>query len=108
MVEYNLITGGKVTDLGNRLTTNDTLEFEVRFKYALRPDNPPLLTESREFCQRLISLNRLYSREEIETISSRVDRNVWNYRGGFWTNADTGVTTPYCRHIWNQQLIVKK
>jgi hypothetical protein len=108
MIEYKLIGGGKVTDLGKRLTTNDTLEFEVRFKYALRSPTPPLKTESREFCQQLISLNRLYSREEIETISSRVDRNVWNYRGGYWTNADTGVTTPYCRHIWNQQLIVKR
>jgi hypothetical protein len=108
MVDYKLIGKGEVTDLGKRLTSNDTLEFEVRFKYALRTPTPPLKTESREFCQQLIGLNRLYSREEIETISSRVDRNVWNYRGGFWTNADTGVTTPYCRHIWTQQLIVKK
>ena len=108
MVEYKLIGKGQVTDLGKRLTSNDTLEFEVRFKYALRTPTPPLKTESREFCQQLIGLNRLYSREEIETISSRVDRNVWNYRGGFWTNAETKVTTPYCRHIWNQQLIVKK
>lgn len=108
MVEYKLIGKGAVTDLGKRLTSNDTLEFEVRFKYALRTPTPPLNDKSREFCVKLIELNRLYSREEIETISSRVDRNVWNYRGGFWTNADTGVTTPYCRHIWNQQLIVKK
>jgi hypothetical protein len=108
MIEFKLIGGGKVTDLGKRLTTNDTLEFEVRFKYALRTPTPPLKTESREFCQQLMSLNRLYSRDEIETISGRVNRNVWNYRGGYWTNADTGVTTPYCRHIWNQQLIVKK
>jgi hypothetical protein len=108
MIEYKLIGGGKVTDLGKRLTSNDTLEFEVRFKYALRSPTPPLKTESREFCQELIRLNRLYSREEINTITTRVKRNVWNYRGGYWTNADTGVTTPYCRHIWNQQLIVKK
>ena len=108
LLKYNLISKGKVTDLGKRLTSNDALEFEVRFKYALRPDNPPLEGKSREFCVKLIELNRLYSREEIETISNREKRNVWNYRGGYWTNADTKVTTPYCRHIWNQQLIVKK
>ena len=103
-----LLGGGKVTNLGKRLTSKDTLEFEVRFKYALRSPTPPLEGKSREFCVKLMDLNRLYSREEIETISTRVDRNVWNYRGGYWTNADTRVTTPYCRHIWNQQLIVKK
>jgi hypothetical protein len=108
MVEYKLIGSGKVTDLGKRLTSKDDLEFEVRFKYVERPGNPPLKGESRDFCKRLLQLNRLYSRDEIETIGNRVDRNVWSYRGGYWTNAETGVTTPYCRHIWSQQLIVKK
>ena len=108
MVEYKLIGSGKVTDLGKRLTSKDELEFEVRFKYVERPGNPPLKGESRDFCKRLLQLNRLYSRDEIETIGNRVDRNVWSYRGGYWTNADTGITTPYCRHIWSQQLIVKK
>lgn len=37
-----------------------------------------------------------------------MDRDVWKYRGGYYTNPDTGVTTPYCRHEWVQQIAIKR
>jgi hypothetical protein len=55
---------------------------------------------------KLIELNRSYSREDIDNISQRVDRDVWRYRGGWYTNPDTQVTTPFCRHEWIQQLVI--
>lgn len=53
-------------------------------------------------------MNRTYTRQDIDNISTRVDRDVWKYRGGYYTNPDTGVTTPYCRHEWVQQIAIKR
>jgi hypothetical protein len=102
---------GNVTSLGESVLQEieaPIAQYEVRYSYQVRLDVPPVKTESREFCTRLINLNRLYTREEIERISQRVDRDVWRYRGGWYTNPDTGRSTPWCRHQWNQQLVIKR
>jgi len=83
-------------------------EFEVRYKYQQIPGIPPVKTQSRAFCIKLIELNRLYTRQEIETISLKLGYDVWRYRGGWYTNPDTGKTTPWCRHEWVQQLVIAK
>ncbi len=69
---------------------------------------PPVKTESREFCEKLLELNRIFTREDINAISSKVDRDVWKYKGGWYTNPETGVTTPFCRHEWVQQITIKR
>jgi hypothetical protein len=102
---------GNVTSLGESVLQEieaPIAQYEVRYSYEVRIDVPPVKTQSREFCTRLINLNRLYTREEIERISQRVDRDVWKYRGGWYTNPDTGRSTPWCRHLWNQQLVIKR
>lgn len=53
-------------------------------------------------------MNRTYTRQDIDNISERVDRDVWKYRGGWYTNPETHVTTPYCRHEWVQQIAIKR
>lgn len=53
-------------------------------------------------------MNRTYTRQDIDNISARVDRDVWKYRGGWYTNPETHVTTPYCRHEWVQQIAIKR
>lgn len=108
---WELYQKGNTTQLGESLLEEIEIpitEFEVRYSYRTRTDVPPVKTESREFCLKLIELNRSYSRQDIDSISNRVDRNVWNYRGGWYTNPDTGKTTPYCRHEWIQQLVIKR
>ena len=111
LIAFELLLEGEVTDLGKQLLDQAPApidQFMVVYTYKERPGVPKVLTKSRDFCLRLLSLNRLYTRDEINNISSRVDRNVWNYRGGWYTNPDTQVSTPYCRHIWVQQLVIKK
>lgn len=111
LIAFELLLEGVVTDLGKQLLDQAPApidQFMVVYTYKERPGVPKVLTKSRDFCLRLLSLNRLYTRDEINNISSRVDRNVWNYRGGWYTNPDTQVSTPYCRHIWVQQLVIKK
>ena len=111
LIDFELLVDGEVSDLGKQLLDEAPApidQFMVVYSYKERPGVPKVLTKSRDFCLRLLSLNRLYTRDEINNISSRVDRNVWNYRGGWYTNPQTQVSTPYCRHIWVQQLVIKK
>jgi hypothetical protein len=111
LIDFELLVDGEVSDLGKQLLDEAPApidQFMVVYSYKERPGVPRVLTKSRDFCLRLLSLNRLYTRDEINNISSRVDRNVWNYRGGWYTNPQTQVSTPYCRHIWVQQLVIKK
>ena len=111
LIDFELLVDGEVSDLGKQLLDEAPApidQFMVVYSYKERPGVPRVLTKSRDFCLRLLSLNRLYTRDEINNISSRVDRNVWNYRGGWYTNPQTQVSTPFCRHIWVQQLVIKK
>jgi hypothetical protein len=111
LMKWDILLKGEVTDLGKQLVREEQIpieRFEVRYGYRTRLDVPPAKSGSRQFCERLLSLNRLYTRDEINTISTRVDRDVWKYRGGWYTNPDTQASTPWCRHEWIQQLVVKR
>jgi hypothetical protein len=111
LTTWELYQKGNTTNLGESLLEDLQIEiadFEVRYSYRTRTDVPAVKTESREFCLKLLSLNRSYSRQDIDSISTRVDRNVWTYKGGWYTNPDTQKTSPWCRHEWIQQLVVKQ
>ena len=111
LMRWEVITKGEITDLGKSLVRQEDIpieRFEVRYGYRIRLDVPPVKSGSRQFCERLLGLNRLYTKDEINTISGRVNRDVWRYRGGWYTNPDTQVSTPWCRHEWIQQLVVKR
>lgn len=83
-------------------------EFMIRYSYEWRTGfNNSDLGSSREFCKRLIALNRLYSRADIESISARLGYSVFDRRGGWWTKPD-GVHSPSCRHIWKSQVVIRK
>lgn len=84
---------------------------EVRYQYAWRSDIPTSERDtkahpSRAFCHRLMQLDKLYTRKEIDAISGRVGLNVWEYRGGWWN--DDGFNSPSCRHIWKSVIVKKK
>ena len=42
----------------------------------------------------------------IDNISNEFGENAWDYRGG-WYNDGTE-TTPWCRHVWQGQTILRK
>lgn len=81
---------------------------EMRYSYEWRSgfDNSDLAT-SRDFCRRLIALDKLYTRAEIEQISARLGYSVFDRRGGWWTMPN-GVHSPSCRHRWFSQAVIKK
>ena len=111
LVEWDLYTKGEVTDLAKNLIEQVDIpaeRYEIRYSYREIPGIPPVKTQSREFCSRLVGLNRIYSRDEINIISGRVNRNVWIYKGGWYNNPETKRKTPWCRHEWVQQIVIKR
>lgn len=86
-----------------------TETIEVLYSYEVRSGlGADVIETTRDFCRQLISLDKLYTREEIEKISAIVGRDVWSQRGGFYHNPSSDVDTPYCRHIWQQNIVRKK
>ena len=84
-------------------------EIKIMYTYEPRPGLKPLLKTSREFCVKLINQNKMFSRAQIEQVSKIVGWDVWSERGGWWTRKGTDVSTPFCRHIWVQNVVkVKK
>lgn len=86
-------------------TKTPTVETEIYtvYKYVTRPDVPSVETTSRPFCKKMLALSRggkVWKRETIDDMTNAFGKDPWTYRGGFYTNPDTGETTPYCRHIW--------
>lgn len=63
---------------------------------------------NRPFCAKMMELDRLYNRQEIELISQRLGYSVFDRRGGFWTEKGTNITHPYCRHKWLSNIVVRK
>ena len=113
LTNFELYTKGEVTDLAKNVIEQVDIpadRYEIRYNYREIPGIPPVKTKSRDFCVRLVSLNRLYSRDEINAISSRseVNRNVWLYRGGWYNNPETKRKTPWCRHEWVQQIVIRR
>ena len=86
--------------------------FLVRYEYSwdyLRTDSKDRnMKTSRPFCQRLMQLNKVYTRGEIEQISARLGYDVFARAGGWWTIPDTGIHSPKCRHTWNAVVVIKK
>lgn len=107
--KLKLLDNSSVTNLGNEIlegVSTSVTDFEILYSYEVRSgEGSPIIPGSRDFCRFLIREDKFYSRAEIETISSAVGRDVWRVRGGWWN--DNGQNKPFCRHIWQQNLVRK-
>lgn len=104
-----LIGEGMISDNNGTFTpTKQDNNLITVYKYALRQDAPPLKTESRQFCQTLIGIGRNYTREQIKMLSNEFGTDVWQNRGGWYHNPNTGKNTPFCRHIWKARTVKLK
>jgi hypothetical protein len=86
--------------------------YQVAYRYVLGDGvkGPELIPTSRKFCVDMVaeSKRRVWTLKQIMDEGMKVDRNVWLRRGGFWTREKTNITTPYCRHAWEQVVVRKK
>jgi hypothetical protein len=108
--KLGIIKGFELTPKGK--SNVGEVSFEVVYQYREREGIPPLKGESRPFCKNLIALQRVFTREEIDMISARlrangIDRDVWQYKGGWYHNPETNRNTPSCRHTFYQIVISK-
>lgn len=85
-----------------------TTEILVRYSYGWKTgfDNNDK-KNSRPFCVALLDANKLYSRSDIEAMSSRLGYSVWDRRGGWWTMPD-GTHSESCRHEWKTNIVTRK
>lgn len=83
----------------------------VRYSYEWKPqfavsnenkDTTPLLAKSRPFCRKLLSLDRLYTRREIQALTMRLGYDVFSRGGGWWGDS------PSCRHRWMANRLIQK
>ena len=87
-------------------------EIVTMWKYDKAPgiSGSDIIPTSRDFCKRLVRLNRVYTRQDIDQITAIVGYDVWKRRGGWMTvkNSSPAIHVPYCRHIWQPQLLRRK
>ena len=101
----------KPTEQGKQSIQIPDEQIFVVYKYVLRKDAPPLETVSRPFCRQMIDLaqqGRLYSLVQLEMLKNGFDQtgiDIFTKRGGWYTRPKTNITTPWCRHIWEQQIV---
>jgi hypothetical protein len=84
---------------------------EVRYKYSWATGfSNKDKGSSRQFCKVMLNLSdagKVYTRDDIDGISAIMGYSVWNRRGG-WYHTPSGVNRPQCRHVWEQQLVIRK
>lgn len=80
----------------------ETVDISIRYSYEPKPGLEPIIETTRPFCRKLIELDKLYTRAEIESISQRVGYSVWDRKGGFWGDK------PECRHMFLAHVVIKK
>ena len=97
------ITSNEVTEAGEDVPKDD---FEIVYRYAPRAGLTPIIDGTRDFCRRLIQLNRVYTKTEIDQMTNILGYDVYNRRGGYW-NRGNGNISYSCRHIWRSELIQK-
>lgn len=94
----------------------NAIEIYTEYTYELRPDAPRTnngkLIKPRDFCAKMLSLygskNNAISFEAIDRMKNEFGDNVWDFRGGFYTNGDTGEVTKWCRHFWKATVKARK
>lgn len=86
-----------------------TTEISVMYSYDVAPGlGATIIETSREFCREMVAMNKLWSATDIADLSVEYGYDIWERRGGFWRHKGTDTITPYCRHIWAQEIVRKK
>jgi len=105
--DYKITRTGKLA-----VIRSDVKRMKIMYSYEVKPgyeegangERGEIISTTRDFCRELITLNRLYTREEIDQISAIIGTDVWRYRGGWYHNPNTNKNEPSCRHEWSQNL----
>lgn len=95
-----------ITPQGNLEVQDYGKEFRqvfVKYKY-----NGPKDSKNRPFCAEMLNMNKVYSRAEIDKLSTMLGYDVWKRRGGWYHVPNSDLNLPYCRHTWSQVVVRKR
>jgi hypothetical protein len=89
------------------------LRYEIRYSYEWKPEVPTgerdtAAHPSRPFCKKLMSLDRFWTRREIESISLRLGYSVFDRGGGWWGQGAGQPASPSCRHEWRSNVLIRR
>jgi hypothetical protein len=87
----------------------------VRYSYELKAgvSGDKIIPGTRNFCREMLAQNKLWSLEEIQSISTKhltdmgLPGDVFVYKGGFWRQSD-GTTSPTCRHTFKANTVIER
>lgn len=82
--------------------------YKILYSYEERAGVPKPITQSRPLCQKLYGSGLYFTRDEIQNITDQLGYSVFQLCGGYYTNPNTGKTTPYCRHEWKRNIVIEK
>jgi len=94
--------------LAEPVKTTFLVRYEYNWDFTRTTAADRNINTSRPFCQRLMGLERVYTRGEIQQISARLGYDVFARAGGWWTIPNTNIHSPKCRHTWNAVVVIKK
>lgn len=92
------------------------VKVKVLYTYELKSElsgESKLIDGSRDFCRKMVGLNKMWSLEELQSVSTThltdmgLPPDVFIYRGGFW-NQGGGVISASCRHTFKANVVVEK
>jgi hypothetical protein len=101
-----------VKDIDLRFITVKTV-----FTYELRPEfsgQGEVIPTTRDFCRRIIGLNKAWTIDEIQSISGEhlkkmgLPDDVFTFTGGFYRRPGTTESTPFCRHQWQSKIVIEQ
>ncbi len=101
-----------LTQSGRRIIGNlppQMATIRTMYEYGAAPGmGDDVIDTTRDFCRELIRLNRLYTRDDIQTLTTLLGYDVWLQRGGWYHDRERNVNVPQCRHIWKQTIVTDK
>ena len=113
LIEKNLLGGlqggtesAPKYDIKEVVEPETLIEFETKWEYAGPKDD-----KNRSFCAKMLSLNKLYTKDEIDSLNNDMkeyNTDVWKYKGGWYHDTKLDQNFPQCRHWFAQRIVRKK
>lgn len=101
------VVDGKITT--SPVNPENSRTVQVMYEYKVKDGyGEPLISTSRAFCVRLIENDRLYTRADIQSMSSIFGYDVFKHSGGWYFNPNTQQSENQCRHFWSMVRVIKK
>jgi DNA-binding MarR family transcriptional regulator len=98
-------------DILKRLPPPKETEIILRYSYQKRPiaEGRAVIPTTRPFCRKMMEFSsegRVFSRQDIESLSAQLGYSVFERNGGFWFH--DGKADIQCRHYWRTEILLKK